>query len=72
VACAGEANDDAPGTAELALERHNALWRRLEVLLEKASENVHEWLQGLAHAASTTIVTKGRRAQDERFWPMVN
>jgi hypothetical protein len=63
VACAGEANNDAPGTAELALERHNALWRRLEVLLEKASENVHEGLLGLAHAASTTIATQGKRTQ---------
>jgi hypothetical protein len=60
---AGEADNDAPGTAELALERHNALRRRLEVLLEKASENVHERLLGLAHAASTTIVTQGKRTQ---------
>ena len=56
---AGEADDDAPGAAELALERLNALRRRLKILREEAFENFHGGLQGLAYVASTTIATQG-------------
>ena len=42
----GEADDDASRAAELALERLNALRRRLKVLFEKAFENFHEGPQG--------------------------
>jgi hypothetical protein len=63
VPCAGEADNDAPGTAELALERLNALGRRLEVLLEEAFENVHEGLLGPDQSASTKIVTQGKWTQ---------
>src|SRR6266851_514843 len=37
---ARETDDLAAGTAELALERHNALWRSVEMLLEELFENV--------------------------------
>ncbi len=43
---ARETDDLAAGTAELALERHNALWRSVEMLLEELFENVQgHWFQ---------------------------
>jgi hypothetical protein len=38
----GEADDLAAGTAELALERLDALGRCVKMLLKKLFENVHE------------------------------
>jgi hypothetical protein len=38
----GEPDDLAAGTAELALERLNALGRCVKMLLEEFVENVHE------------------------------
>ncbi len=38
----GEPDDLAAGTAQLALQRHDALGRCVEMLLEKFFENVHE------------------------------
>ena len=37
----GQPNDFAAGAAEFALQRHDAVGRRVEMLLEEFLENVH-------------------------------
>src|ERR1039458_1813684 len=59
-----EADNDAPRATELALKRQHTLWRRLEVLLEEAFENIHERLFAFAQGALTKIDTQGKQAQD--------
>lgn len=43
----GEADNDASGAAELALQRLNVLRRRLKVVREEVFENFHGDLRGL-------------------------
>ena len=42
---AGQPDDLAPRAAELSLERRTSLGRRVEMLLEKLFENVHEYFR---------------------------
>jgi len=50
----GEPDDFAAGAAEFALQRHNALGRRVEMLLEELFENVHSI--GFRHSAAMNLL----------------